>query len=346
MTQETKPWVETPLISSAALSKAAGCKVYLKLENLQPAGSFKSRGIGNYLLERIREHDPTKPIHFYSSSGGNAGLACVTAATTLGHPSTVIVPYITSSLMISKILTAGATHVQRHGNTWFDADTHLRTTIISPTDGTDPSGIYVPPFDHPNIWAGNATMVEEIKSQMEERREGKPDVIVCSIGGGGLFNGIMLGLDNAGWSSEVQVLALETHGADSLSQALTAGHLITLPGITSIATSLGATRVSQQTFEYGQRPNVRSVVLSDAEAAMGAWRLADDERMLVETACGVSVAVCYDGRLAKLLSSKGFRPEMKVVVVVCGGMFNLTSSILGRESPERHDVVDCALCGG
>ena len=62
---------------------------------------------------------------------------------------------------------------------------------------------------------------------------------------------------------------------------------------------------------------MQSVVLSDAEAAMGCWRLADDERIMVEPACGVSLAVCYDGRLKKLLP--GLWPDSKVVIVVCGG---------------------------
>jgi len=62
---------------------------------------------------------------------------------------------------------------------------------------------------------------------------------------------------------------------------------------------------------------VESVVLSDAEAAMGCWRFADDERILVEPACGVNLALCYDGRLKKLLP--GLRSQSKVVIVVCGG---------------------------
>lgn len=214
--------------------------------------------------------------------------------------------------MIAKLRAAGATDVVQAGASWQNADEYLRNEVLVKL--TDQEGIYVPPFDHEIIWEGVSTMVDELKAQVPGGE--KPDAIICSVGGGGLFCGIMRGLDKQGWS-DIPVFAMETFGADSLSQALKAGHLVTLPGITSIATSLGALRVAEQTFKYGQRSNVKSVVLEDAEAAMGQWRLADDERLLVDTACAVSVAPCYDGRLKELLPN--LNPESKIIIIVCGG---------------------------
>lgn len=207
-------------------------------------------------------------------------------------------------MMIAKIRTAGASRVVQHGNSWAEADKFLREEVLA----DDPYGVYVPPFDHDDVRFGASTIVEEL----EER----PDAIVCSVGGGGLFSGIQLGLEARGWG-DVSILAMETEGAESLSMSLKEGELVTLPAITSIATSLGAKRVAQKTFDLGKRRNVRSVVLSDAEAAMGCWRLADDERLIVEPACGVSLAVCYDGRLKQLLPK--LTNESKIVVIVCGG---------------------------
>ncbi|KAL9119578.1 MAG: hypothetical protein Q9187_003865 [Circinaria calcarea] len=334
--QEPKqPWVQTPLIESAALSKAAGCRIFLKLENLQPSGSFKSRGIGNLIRRAILSQPSPSPspstIHFYSSSGGNAGLACVTAAHTLGYPATVIVPLSTKPLMISKIRAAGATDVVQKGATWSEADRYLRGVVLA----NNPHGIYVPPFDHPHVWEGTSTMVGEVAQQLEYA---KPDALICSVGGGGLFCGLMQGIDQV-WNGEVDVLAVETNGADSLNASLKAGELVTLPGITSMATSLGAVRVAPKAFEYGRRSNVTSVVLADAEAAMGCWRLADDERMLVEAACGVSVALCYDGRLKKLLPR--LTAESRVVVVLCGGS-NITLEMLAEFRRKYADVEELA----
>lgn len=212
--------------------------------------------------------------------------------------------------MVAKIRAAGATDVVQRGESWAEADAYLRDEVLA----KDAHGVYVPPFDHAHIWAGVSGMVVELAEQLP--RGERPDALVCAVGGGGLFCGVMEGLERVGWG-EVQVLAMETRGAESLARSLEEGRLVTLPRITSIATGLGARRVAERAFEYGRRGNVRSVVLEDAEAAMGCWRLADDERMLVEPACGVSVAVCYDGRLKKL--APNLTPESKVVVVVCGG---------------------------
>ncbi|KAI9841203.1 MAG: hypothetical protein M1837_000930 [Sclerophora amabilis] len=229
--------------------------------------------------------------------------------------------------MVARIRGAGC-HVIQEGANWKDADDHLREHLLA----HDPDGVYVPPFDHPDIWKGNATCVDEIMAQLraldEEGENGTPDAMVCSVGGGGLFNGVMEGLDKYGLGHSLPVLAMETQGADSLAHSLAAGELVTLPGITSIATCLGATRVTQPSFEYGQRPNVRSVVFSDAEAAMGAWNFATDERILVEVGCGVCLALCYDDRLRKnLLNNNDLTSNSRVVIIVCGGS-NVTAEKL------------------
>ena len=329
-TSTNKPWIETPLIESTALSLSANCRVFLKLDLLQPSGSFKSRGIGNLILEHIKdassERSSTKrPLHFYSSSGGNAGLACVTAASSLGHRASVVVPTSTKPSMIAKIKAAGAVAVIQQGESWHFADQHLRSVVLPSVQQIgQEEGIYVPPFDDPRIWEGVSTVISEIQYQLPNG--GSPDAIVLSVGGGGLFSGVMLGLDKLGWG-HVPVLAMETRGADSLNQSLHAGQLITLPGITSLAKSLGAIKVAPQAFEYAQRANVTSVVLDDADAVTGVCRLADKERLLVEPACGVCVAVCEGDRLRELV--KGLHQDSRVVVVVCGGS-DVTVEMVGR----------------
>ena len=264
-----------------------------------------------------------QPVHFYSSSGGNAGLACATAAISLKEKATIVVPFSTSEFMMQKLKLLGA-HVVQFGPSWAEADKHLREVVMLQDEGV---AIYVPPFDHEDLWEGAAGIVDELKEQLPEGY----DAVVCSVGGGGLFTGIMQGLGNGMVQSgnngvtglpKVTVVAVETEGADSLASSLRAGEPITLPGITSIATSLGATRVAKQAFEYAKDDKVRSVVLSDAEAAMGTVRFADDQRIMVEVACGVSIALAYDGKLRDILGT-GMNDaqwsKMRVVIVVCGG---------------------------
>ncbi|CAM1502354.1 Fc.00g043380.m01.CDS01 [Cosmosporella sp. VM-42] len=313
MTRDRKqPWATTPLIESPHLSKTAGCRIFLKLDNLQPSGSFKSRGIGNYLLCRIRESQAAGKIpHFYASSGGNAGIACVVAARSLGYHASVVVPTTTSPALIARLHAEGATKIIQHGHSVMDADKYLRSVVLP----ADPEGVYCPPFDHQDVWDGNSTVMHEIATQLEGE---KPDAVVCSVGGGGLMNGVVQHLDKLGWSDDVQVLAMETAGADSLNRSLEAGEVVTLPRITSQARSLGVATVSEKTFEYAQRPQVISAVLTDGDAAKGCLVLAQHERMMVELTAGIAIALCDDGLLEKFLGRKLY-PDSKVVLLVCGG---------------------------
>lgn len=214
--------------------------------------------------------------------------------------------------MIAKIRAAGASEVIQHGDSWKEADAYLREEVMA----KDPAGVHVHPFDSRFVWEGHSTLITEVKQQMEQNGAGIPDAIVCSVGGGGLFAGVAMGLEREGWES-VKVLAMETEGAHSLHESVRAGRLVALEKVTSIAKTLGAKMVCEKAFELSKKDTVTSVVLSDAEAAMGCWRLADDERIMVEPACGVSLAICYDGRLKKLLPKLG--KDSKVVIVVCGG---------------------------
>ncbi|KAK4092198.1 hypothetical protein Purlil1_3451 [Purpureocillium lilacinum] len=373
------PWIETPLIKSASLSELVGwhhlpSNVLLKLENLQPSGSFKSRGIGNFIVERLAAAraaagDPALVAHFYSSSAGNAGLACVHAAVTLGCRATVVVPMSTTPFMIAKLRQAGAEDVIQRGASWQEANAYLTETVMEEARRKGEAAVYVPPFDAPEIWDGHAHISRELARQIRgvtrhypiaiastpphngnglngnglngdrhstangEAVIDKIDAVVCSVGGGGLFCGIMQGLDETGMSA-TRVVAVETIGADALTHSLAAGELVTLPTITSLATSLGARRVCEKAFDYARRETVSTAVLSDAEAIRACRRFADEEHILVELACGVCPAVCYNGMLQKLVP--GLTKESVVVIVVCGGS-NISFDIMEKYAASHLD---------
>lgn len=240
--------------------------------------------------------------------------------------------------MISKLKTAGAKEVIQTGASWYEADSYLKEVLLPKAREGGENAVYVPPFDAPEIWAGHSTMVDEIVRQLDgvdlhypsqtgsesERKTEEgfelPDAIICSVGGGGLLNGICQGLDRYSSSSTMttKVLAVETLGADSLSQSVQKGELVTLPEITSIATTLGARTVSEQAFKYAMdKERVTCAVLTDKETVEACRNFANDERILVEPACAVSLAVIYTGKLREYLPD--LKPESRVVVVVCGG---------------------------
>jgi len=314
--------VRVPYLAKKKSLTSLISNIYLKLETLQPSGSFKSRGIGHLMSRAIAENGNSSQIHFYCSSGGNAGIACATAAITLGRPATICVPRSTSNTIVQKLRTLGA-NVVVNGAHFYEADKFMRDELMS----KDSNAHYVPPFDHPDVWEGNGTLVDELEKQMQD--VGGYQGLVCSVGGGGLLTGIMEKLEAYGRlqggsldKRGVRVLAMETEGADSLSCSLKNQKLSKLDGITSIATSLGATQVAKRCFEMAQRPEVTSAVFSDAEAAMGSVCFADDERMLVEPACGVSIAPVYNDTLSTLLFPDLLDSEfskLNVVIVVCGG---------------------------
>ncbi|NXS15475.1 SDSL protein, partial [Mystacornis crossleyi] len=300
-----KPFhVVSPVLESLPLSKAVGTKVFLKLENVQPSGSFKIRGIG-HLCQDVRGRAlPDPPL----SPGGNAGLAAAYAARKLGLPITVVVPSSSGPTPVRKLEELGAT-VEVYGKVWDDAN--RRAQELVKTEGW----VSIHPFDHPLVWEGHASLVRELKDSLEA----KPGAIVVAVGGGGLLAGVVAGLHQVGWQ-DVPIIAAETQGAHSFHEALKAGRLVTLPDITSVAKCLGAKTVAARALECARECRVISQVVEDTEAVRAVERFLDDERMLVQPACGAALAVLYSGRLQRLQSEGRLRaPLDSVVVVVCGG---------------------------
>uniref|UniRef100_A0A8D0C049 L-serine deaminase n=1 Tax=Salvator merianae TaxID=96440 RepID=A0A8D0C049_SALMN len=297
--------VNTPLRASVPLSKLTGTKVYLKLDSTQPTGSFKIRGIGNF-CKTWAERGCKR---FVSSSGGNAGLAAAYSARMLGIPATIYVPLSTPSFTIERL--------QDEGSTVCVVGEMLAESIKAAKElvKNNPEWVYVPPFDDPLIWEGHMSLIREIKEQMES----KPGVLALSVGGGGMLCGVIQGLREVGWD-DVPIIALETKGAHSLNAALASGRLVTLPKITSVATTLGANTVAAEALKLAQEHPVLSVVVTDQEAVVAIERFVDDEKILVEPACGAALTAVYDGIVKNLQEEGKLDPQLdSMVVIVCGG---------------------------
>jgi L-serine/L-threonine ammonia-lyase len=286
--------IETPLLESGAMAVRPGQSVWLKMDALQPCGSFKLRGIGHACEEYVRRG----ARRFISSSGGNAGIAAAYAGRRLGVPVRVVVPE-TTSVRARELLAREQAEIVVHGASWQEANA-LALSMVGELDA------FIHPFDDPLLWEGHASMIDEVA-----RAGMRPDVVVLSVGGGGLLCGVVEGLCRNGWSG-VPVVAVETEGADSYAQSLAAGERIELPRITSIATSLGARRVAQRAFALAAEYPVRPVVVPDSAAVEACLRFMDDHRVVVEPACGAALAPAY--RAGEALAGYD-----KVLVIVCGG---------------------------
>jgi L-serine/L-threonine ammonia-lyase len=284
----------TPLFRSPLLEKEGAANVWLKMEALQPCGSFKARGVGHACARYVEEGAEA----LLSSSGGNAGMAVAFAGRKLGVPVTVVVPETTKERAVELIRVEGARVVQ-HGADWNAAHTYA-------LDQKEEKTAYIHPFDDPYLWEGHASLVDEVVAHGL-----RPDGVVLSVGGGGLLCGVVEGLRRNGLA-ETPVLAVETRGADSLHAAAEAGRHVGIERITSLATSLGATKVAARAFELLSEHPVESRVVSDAEAVEACYRFLDDHRVLVEPACGASLAAVYAG-------GAFVEDRQDLLVIVCGG---------------------------
>jgi len=286
--------IKTPLVQSLPLSKRVAGTVWLKMEALQPSGSFKLRGIGR----ACQHYEGQGARKFISSSGGNAGIAVAYAGSKLNIPVTVVVPKLTSERAIELIRQEEAEVIIK-GETW--QESHAYALNLS-----DSSSVYIHPFDNPLLWPGHATMIDEVLDSGVS-----PDAVVLSVGGGGLLCGVLEGLHRNGLG-HVPVIAVETEGAASLSASLQAGRHIEIDSITSIATTLGAKKVAEKAFEWCAQHEVISHVLSDQAALEACMNFSTDHRLLVEPACGASLAALYNPH--PLLKDK-----KDILVIVCGG---------------------------
>lgn len=299
--------VNTPLLESVSMSKRMGTTVYMKMENSQPSGSFKIRGIGHLCQQLARQ---SKGV--VCSSGGNAGMAAAYTARKMGLPATIIVPTSSPKLIVQRLKDEGAT-VKTIGKVWDDAN--AEALRLAETEGL----IYVPPFDHPLLWEGHATLITEVAVSLGPGV--KPGAVLLSVGGGGLLCGVIQGLKDVGWTN-VPIIAMETVGADCFNAAIKARRVTTLDDITSEAKCLGAKTVCDKAFEYSQdsKLTIISELVTDQQALQAVETFLDEERVLVEMACGAALSAVYSGLVCRL-QDEGRLPALSgpLLVIVCGG---------------------------
>ena len=270
--------IQTPLIESQYLKNKLNKHVYFKLECLQPPGSFKLRGIGALCQEELQQGAKA----FVASSGGNAGIAVAYCGMKLDVPTTVFIPSSSNPIYIDAIKSYGA-KVMVAGQVWDEA--HQAALNFSKQH----QAAYIPPFDHPTLWKGHASMITEAIQQGLS----KPDAVILSVGGGGLACGVLEEMHQHGWES-VPLITVETKGADAFAQSVKANKLVTLEAITSKATSLGAKRVTQKLMDWIKIHKIENIVVTDDEAEQACFNFAHEQRILLELSSGASLSLVYN----------------------------------------------------
>ena len=287
---------ETPLLPLLRINRETGKNFQVKMECFQPDGSFKIRGVSRFCEEQ-KKNGVKKLV---CASGGNSGHAASVCSRLMDMACTVVIPGSASSYMADVIRREGA-EVITVGEIFDDARDKALEIVAN-----DPEAVFVHPFDHPLLWEGHSTVVDELVKQTE-----KPDAIVLSVGGGGLLNGVVEGLDRNGWG-DIPIIAVEVEGAPKFRKALEAGHPVDLERIDTLANTLAGKHVSAKSVEYAKSHNIISYLTSDERAANGVVSFVEDFRVLVELACGASMSVAYD--LPDVV-----KPYQNVVIIACGG---------------------------
>ena len=287
-----EPYIKrTRLERSQTLSDHLGTNVYVKLEMFQKTGSFKVRGAFNKLLSHSAEQLSNGVV---AVSGGNHAQAVAHASTVLKLDAVVLMPESTPKNYVDATRGYGAKVV-------------LTPTIADAFVEIDryrsEGRVFVHPFDDELVRAGQGTLGLEIVEDLPEVTD-----VVVSIGGGGLMSGVAGAIK--GRNPAVKIWGVETVGADAMSQAIAAGHPVTLPAITSIAKTLGAPAVSDATLAAAQRLLESVTVVTDEEAVAALSFIVERLKVLTEPAASCTLAA------AEKLKAK-FGSD--VVLILCGG---------------------------
>ena len=286
---------ETPLDYSAYFSELCGADVWLKMENLQQAGSFKQRGAFNKLKllgEEGRENGVV------TASSGNHGAAVAYAMQQLGGQAIVFVPEHTSSSKVAMIRRAGA-DIRFHGTDGLDTETFAREYAA----GQDK--FYLSPYNDVDVIAGQGSCGVEIARQLPD-----VDAVFVAVGGGGLISGVAAFMKSA--RPGVEIVSCQPAASAVMTDSVAAGKILDMPSEATLSDgTAGGIEPGSITFELCREYVDRYVVVGEDDIAEAMRGFIDAHHQLAEGAAGVALAA---------LSADAERIAGKTVaVIVCGG---------------------------
>lgn len=305
--------VTTPVIESHKLNAMAGGRVLIKAECLQRTGSFKFRGAWNCISQLDPKAHPGGVVAY---SSGNHAQGVAAAAQLCGLPALIVMPADTPEIKKANTRGYGAEVVT------YDRATESREAIAGRI-ASERGAVIVPPFDHPDIIAGQGTAGLELAAQATAMGARLDDVLVC-CSGGGLTAGIALAMDAL--SPGTVVHTVEPAGFDDYARSLRSGVRETNPKASgSICDALMSPSPGEMTFAINQRLLGAGLAVSDAEAAE-AMRFAFTElKLVIEPGGAAALAAVLAGRI---------RTEGRTIgVIASGGNCDaaLFAKVLARE---------------
>jgi threonine dehydratase len=293
--------LRTPTIECASLSRAVGCRVFLKLDNLQATGAFKERGAANRLaLLSARE----RAAGVIAMSAGNHAQAVARHAQRLGIAATIVMPRFTPATKVTRTEAWGA-RVVLHGDTLAEAAAHAHELALR-------EGLaFIHPYDDPAVIAGQGTLALEMLEDAPAI-----EVLAIPVGGGGLVAGCAAGA--AELRPDVRVFGVEVEGYPAMAQRL-AGQPVQVGGPT-IAEGIAVRDVGEMPLAMLRRLGVEMLVVPERAVEQAIAMLVEEAKVVAEGAGAASLA-------AVLAFPERFAGRA-VGVAVCGG--NIDSRILAN----------------
>lgn len=290
----------TPVMPASRIGAAQGVALSLKCESFQKTGSFKVRGALNAVLQ-LGETQRARGV--ITVSAGNHAQALAYAAASVGVTATVVMPLTAQKLKVEASRGYGA-EVVLHGSSAIEAFAHSRQ--LEAERGL----LFVHPFDDVAVAAGAGTVGLEILEDVD-----RVDVVVVSIGGGGLISGVATAIRAR--SPGVRIIGVEPIGAAAIRRSLDAGKPLRLDRIDTIADGLSAPMAGDLTFPIIQRLVDDVVLVSDDEIRAAMRELLTMAKLVAEPAAAAAIAAVSAGRV-------GARRGDRVVAVLSGGNVDLT----------------------
>lgn len=289
----------TPVATCSALDRRAGRRLFLKCEQLQKTGSFKLRGAYNAVS---RLSGPALRRGVVTHSSGNHAQALALAARVRGVPAHVVMPRNASAAKRRAVDEYGARVVECEPT--LAARERAAADLVRATGGT-----LIPPFDHPDVIAGQGTVGLELLDQVDGL-----DAIVAPIGGGGLVSGVALAA--RALRPDLRVFAAEPSGADDAARSVEAGVLLPQTSPDTIADGL-LTGLGRHTWPVVRDCVEAVLTVTDAEIA-GAMRLVwERAKLVIEPSAAVAVAVALSEAFGALAGLD------RVGVILSGGNVDL-----------------------
>ncbi|MFA5984574.1 MAG: threonine ammonia-lyase, biosynthetic [Methylococcaceae bacterium] len=266
--------VETPLDFAPVLSKRLENKVYLKREDLQPVFSFKLRGAYNKMAQLSEQE---KALGVITASAGNHAQGVALSAQRLGIRALIVMPKTTPEIKVNSVKARGAQAIL-YGDSYDEAYVHAKALVE--TEGM----VYIPPFDDPDIIAGQGTVAMEILRQKTDAL----DAIFVPVGGGGLIAGVAVYSKFV--RPEVKIIGVEPIDADCLYRALKAKRRVSLKQVGLFADGVAVKQVGEETFHLAQRYVDEVITVSTDEICAAIKDIFDDTRSVAEPAGALALA--------------------------------------------------------